>query len=146
MVQWLESRSLLQRSRVRFSASLLNQIKKQLHQDQFGEGIKYILTQPTNSLIKSSIYLNIFLIIYVLRIKNRIQTDIWDKLSFKIRIIRLFSWFYFEKDRKYSYFTNHLVYPTDIIKILQGCTIMFLLVEYVLRNVSCNALKRRQPT
>lgn len=145
MVHWLESRSLLERSCVRFSASLLNQIKKQLCYDQFGEGIKYIHTQPTNSLIKkSSIYFNVFLIRYELRIKNRIQTDIWDKLSFEIRIIRLFSWVYFVKDR--NYFTNHLVYHTDIIMILLRCTIMFLLVEYVLRNVSCNALKRRQPT
>lgn len=144
MVQWLESRSLLERSCVRFPSSLLNQIKKQLCYDQFGEGIKYIHTQPTSSLIKkSSIYFNVFLIRYELRIKNRIQTDIWDKLSFKIHIIKLFSWFYFVKDRRC--FTNHLAYPTDIIMILQGCTIMFLLVDYVLRNDSCYALKRRQP-
>lgn len=38
-------------------SELLNQIKKQLCYDQFGEGIKYIHTQPNNSLIKkSSIY------------------------------------------------------------------------------------------
>lgn len=107
----------VQWSCVRFPASSLNQIKKQLCYNQFREGIKYIHTQPTNSLIKkSSIYFNVFLIRYELRIKNRIQTDIWNKLSFKIRIIRLFSWFYFVKDRKY--FTNHLIYPTDIIIIL----------------------------
>lgn len=115
-VQLSESRSLLERSCVRFPASLLNQIKKLLCYDQFGEGLKYIHTQPTNSLIKkSSIYFNVFLIRYELRIKNRIQTDIWDKLSFKIHIIRLFSWFYFVKERRcytykpprISYWHNH---------------------------------------